>query len=137
MLLAAYAICFAALHLLAAQFGWYYSYPGIDILMHVGGGVFVAWTAYAYRGCVPGYRSLAPWAQALGLIACVGLVGIGWELLEAAADIWRLHAVGMPWGRLPHAFDLPPYNVRFDTLKDLVDDVVGGAIVAAAMLVRR
>ncbi len=122
---------FAFLHLLANQRGWYYDYPWIDIVAHLGGGVLVAWLAYAYRDRIRGYAALPRWAQAFGLVCFVALVGILWEFLELAADASRLRAWGATWADVPRLLDQPPFNLRWDTMKDLALDLLGGALTAA------
>lgn len=118
------------MHLLANQYGWYYAYSCVDIIMHIGGGIWVAWAAYAYMHRLRGYLALPRLVQALGVLCFVALVGVLWEFLEAGADAWRLHASGMPWAGVPGAFGLYPYDLRWDTLLDLFNDLVGGTIVA-------
>lgn len=135
-MLAAYAAAFTALHLAANLRGWYGAYWWIDAVAHVGGGIWVAWAAWAYRRRVPGYGALPAWAQALGILAFVALVGILWELYEAMADAWLIHAAGVPWSGVPEAFGMPPYDVRWDTLWDLANDLLGGLVVAACALLR-
>lgn len=127
--LAAYSVVFALVHQAANQLGWYYAYGGTDVLMHVGGGVWVAWAAWEYRDLVRGYAGLPRWAQAAGILAFVALVGVLWELLELGADVLRVRAAGASWSHVPRAMGLPPYDVRWDTLMDLVNDLVGGALV--------
>lgn len=134
--LAIYAIAFASAHLFANLCGWYEAYWWIDVVAHTGGGIWVGWVAYAYRRLVRGYDALPALAQALGILAFVALVGVLWELYEALADVWRIHAAGVPWSGVPAAFGLPPYDFRWDTLLDLLNDLMGGAIVAAVALVR-
>lgn len=130
-LLAAYSVAFAILHAAANQLGWYYAYWWMDVVTHLGGGIWVAWCAWTYRDLVRGYRQLPSWAQAAGILAFVALVGVLWELLELGADIARIRAAGASWSLVTAAMDLPPYDVRWDTLMDLVNDLLGGAIVAA------
>jgi hypothetical protein len=133
-LLAAYAVGFSMLHLYANTHGWYYAYPWIDIPMHLGGGIWVAWAAFAYRDRIRGYEALSPVVQALGVICFVALVGVSWELWEAFLDAWRLSASGMALARIPDAFALAPFNDRWDTLLDLVNDLVGATVVAVVWL---
>lgn len=135
-MLAVYAIAFTSLHVAANLYGWYEAYWWIDAVAHVGGGIWVAWAAYAYRHLVHGYEAMPPWVQAAGILAFVALVGVFWELYEAVADAWKIHAAGVSWSGIGEAFGLPPYDHRWDTLWDLFNDLLGGAIVAVVALVR-
>ncbi len=122
---------FSLLHITANTLGWYYAYTWIDIPMHILGGVFVAWVAIAYHGRIRGYKDLSAVMQVLGVIAVVALVGVLWELWEAFLDAYRIYAAGAALPDIVGAFQLAPYNDRWDTLFDLVNDIVGALATTA------
>ncbi|MBP6858368.1 MAG: hypothetical protein KBC33_00885 [Candidatus Pacebacteria bacterium] len=92
--------------------GYYYTIDGYDVFMHIAGGVgiglFVAALLRSYRqGALFSRRNVI-----LGVI----VIGIVWELFEI---VYKL--TGHPlWTKLYY----------IDTVKDMVDDVLGGAVVA-------
>lgn len=135
-LLAAYAVGFSIVHLTANLAGWYWAYWWFDIVMHVGGGVWVAWAAVWMAGRLDATRPLPAWITALGVLASVALVGVLWELLEAVADAYLILQAA-PFSGLVDGFGEAPFNGRFDSLLDLFNDLVGGAIVIAAWLIGR
>ena len=92
--------------------GYYYTIDSYDIFMHIAGGagigLFVAALLRSYRyGAFFSRRNII-----LGVI----VVGIVWELFEIFYEL-----TGHPlWTKLYY----------IDTIKDMIDDVLGGAIVA-------
>lgn len=134
--LAAFAVSFAILHYLANTLGWYTQYWWVDVAAHIAGGAWVAWTLYAFRHRIRGYAALPGVAQAIGILAAVALVGVLWEFLEAFTDIRRLMAWGTPLADVAAGFERAPFNVRWDTLADLFNDLVGGALVVIAATLR-
>ncbi len=101
------AVFVVALHGMASAFGWYWIFRWFDIPMHILGGVFAGYLGMI--GYVFATRNRRPpaWVSVLSALA----VGIAWEILE--------HQYGLA--------GLDPVH-RFDTLKDLVDDMMGGVI---------
>lgn len=135
--LAAYAVLFALLHLWANFSGWYYLYSSLDIPMHLGGGIWVAWVAVAYRNQIRGYTALPLWAQALGVIAVVGLVGAVWEVLEGAADALQLMRSGIALWDIPDLLGHTQSGIYWDTLFDLTNDLLGSCVVVLVWLIGR
>jgi len=135
-LLAAYAVGFSVLHLVANLAGWYLTCPWFDIPMHVGGGIWVAWAALEFGRRFEELARLQPWMTVLALFGAAALVGSLWELWEAAGDAWLL-AQGLPLAGIAAGFSAAPFNDRLDTLFDLVNDLVGAGIVSAAYLALR
>jgi hypothetical protein len=135
--LAAYAVLFALLHLAANVSGWYYLYPWLDIPMHLGGGIWVAWVAVVYRSEIRGYTALPLRAQALGVIAVVGLGGGVWEVLEGTADALQLMRSGIALWDIPDLLGHTQAGIYWDTLFDLTNDLVGSCVVVLAWLVGR
>lgn len=92
--------------------GYYYTIDSYDIFMHIAGGagigLFVAALLRSYRqGALFSRRNII-----LGVIA----VGIVWELFEIYYEL-----TGHPlWTKLYY----------IDTVKDMIDDVLGGVVVA-------
>ena len=107
------------LHLLSVWFGWYYIYTWIDNPLHVMGGAFVALLFLnlflVRKPQITFHHPLALFVLGLSFVAFIGIV---WELYEFFSDIFILHAYP--------PFSAPP-DLHFDTLKDLVNDLLGGA----------
>lgn len=104
----------AILYVLGFIFRWNYSIWWYDWLLHLLGGVWVAFMAgYFFKN--PLRRSGRP-AGILFLIAIAALVGVGWEIYEFTLDElffkeaarWRAQAGNT------------------DTMTDLIMDLVGG-----------
>lgn len=136
-LLAAYAVGFSIAHLALNFSGWYVTHPWVDIPMHVGGGVWVAWAALVFGSRLVPVRPLPAWLKALGVLGAVALVGVLWELWEAAGDAFLILSYGVPLRGVVDAFSFPPFNGRWDTLLDLFNDLLGGAIVTSTWLLTR
>lgn len=99
--------------------------------------MWVAWTAIAYRWRIPGYTALPARIQALGVICFVALIGVLWELLEAAADVYGLHTQGALLREIPDLLGTTRAGALWDTLYDLVNDILGAVVVAGIWLVQR
>ncbi len=137
MLLAAYSVGFSILHVALNLTGAYILHPWVDIPMHVGGGIWVAWAALAFGERLAPVRTLPAWLKVCGVIGAVALVGVLWELWEAVGDTYLILSGGVPLGDVPGAFGFAPFNARWDTLLDLFNDLVGGVLVAGAWLLTR
>jgi len=98
----------AVIHYLAIELSWYYSYPYIDIALHLLGGFTTALLVfYILRSA--GLSSSAEFA--LGMIALLLIVvTAGWEVFEQAFTIARDAGFSM------------------DTLSDVIFGFVGGLI---------
>ena len=106
------AIFVAVCNLVAIKFYFYWTESWVDIPMHIMGGALVAslglWAIY-----------FSPWKKWLGsggakiLYVSVGIafiIGFFWEVFELLAGITSLSVD------------------KIDTVKDLVDDIIGGLI---------
>lgn len=101
----------------------------VDIPMHIAGGMLVAWWAsLAFRdefltseaSVLRRQSKFKKFKSLIVIIAVVALIGVSWEMFEWTFD----HTVGA-------RYSLPPAQVsNNDTMKDLADDVLGGAIIA-------
>jgi len=91
-----------------------------DKVLHVLGGVAVAWMAMATLQNDIG--DLAWFKQALIVVAVACLIGVVWEFAEYASNFTR-HTYPL-WYHYFHGGDLA------DTLGDLAADVSGGAVFA-------
>lgn len=92
--------------------GLYVTFDGYDIFMHIAGGLGIGLLVAAFleRNAPLEYRSRRM------IILCVLLAGIIWELFEAYFNI-----AGAPVGTKLY---------WIDTVKDLIDDCLGGLIIA-------
>lgn len=100
-------------HSLGISDGFYLSIKSYDIFAHILGGVGIGFfTAGVLRTLLPGMVK----NTVLTTILIVFIVGLGWEAFEVYFNI-----AGYPFGTKLY---------YIDTVKDLVDDVIGGAIAA-------
>ena len=92
-----------------------------DTLLHFSGGVWVAlFLLRMLRSAASPVRFANWWWRALGIVACVALVGVLWEFYEFFAD--RI-ILGAAYKNQPSVFD---------TMLDLFADILGGLAVALA-----
>jgi hypothetical protein len=93
------------LHILANNLYLYWTYRQIDIPIHILGGVMSG------LFILTGLRYMS-WSESLKYVVtgCL-IIGIGWELLEFFYKVQ----------------DITPYYY-LDTVKDLLDDCIGGVI---------
>ena len=96
-----------ALHAAASYFGWYWIFRWFDIPMHILGGVFAGYLGMVIYMFRTGRKNPSLWIPLLTAL----IVGIAWEFLENAYGVSGLNAV-----------------YRFDTIKDIIDDMMGGVI---------
>ncbi len=98
--------------------------PWFDIPMHLLGGAVTAWAVFAFfldatrRPSIP---KLPRWCILFMVVGGVALVGIIWEFAEFGVDVLRGSSL---------------QGGLVDTMKDLFDDLVGGAL-TALILIRR
>lgn len=93
-------------HVVADKFFLYWTVPIIDIPMHILGGIMAglfAGVALMAAGKSQTFR---------GIILGSLIVGIGWEILELVT----------------HAAEPSLWWYKYDTAKDLIDDMIGGTI---------
>ncbi len=100
---------FASLH------HWYVRYHGLDILMHILGGIGLAFAINWIITTIAPRYSPTFWY----IILLTFLAGVAWEAMEAVNDI-----AGAPVGTAAY---------YLDTAKDIVNDTLG-AIIAAFFL---
>jgi len=108
------------LHYCGVIFGWYYAVFWFDILMHIIGGIFIgALFVYLFRV----RRNFLKTESVLTFIILGAgftvLVGVLWEFYEFFMDV----VIFKQYSLLN-----TPGEIHFDTLKDLFNDIVGGAI---------
>ena len=120
ILLAVIALIFVV-HSAAVALSWYYLYPWIDIPMHIASGFWIGLLFfYLFFERQQILRGELNFIQIAFL--CTGFVafiGAGWEVYEYLLEVFVIHL--MPFGG-----SVP--GLHFDTLKDLFDDTVGGAL---------
>jgi hypothetical protein len=103
------------------QWSLYERSPRVDDILHLTGGIAVAWMLHAVLK-----DELAPLSKPLRAAFIIGgacLVGVLWEFAEYASNFapaW--------WYRYLHSGDLP------DTLRDLAADILGASIAAFGAL---
>lgn len=115
-------IVILAFHFFANLFNWYNTIWWLDILMHLVGGGWVALTAYHLLFAGEKSRLASSFERFVLVIGLVALIGVLWEFYEYLSDVYLLKV--HPLTSAPNPRLLP------DTLKDLFNDLVGGAIVA-------
>ena len=111
-------------HGLATVRNWYVAYPWIDNPLHIAGGIFIGLLFYYLffvRHRVFAMTSFLP-VITLGL-GFVALFGVLWEFYEFFLDVWFFHA---------HPLLGEPGYILFDTLKDLMNDLIGGFLALIA-----
>ncbi len=106
--------------------GLYYVFPHFDKVMHVAGGLAIAWFALSlFQDELVRWR---PWRQALVLLGVTCLVGVVWEFAEYLANFSRTsYPLLYHWF---HGGDLA------DTLGDLAADLTGGSLFVLWALAR-
>lgn len=105
----------AILHFFASDGHWYVRYPGFDILMHILGGLALAFSIFwIIKTFLPKYEP-----NFWSLIVLTLALGFAWEAMETMYDI-----AGAPVGTTKY---------YWDSAKDLVNDMLG-AIIAAFLL---
>lgn len=100
----------AGLHLVASDGHWYVRYPGFDILMHILGGVGLAFSIYWILVTSFPKFTCTFWH----IVELTFLAGFCWEAFETMYDI-----AGAPvWTE----------HYYLDSIKDLVNDTLGAII---------
>ena len=98
--------------------GLYWSVPAYDVYMHILGGIGIGLAIVGF------IRSNFQKLENKGVVVIIGVmvVGIIWELFEAYFNV-----AAAPVGTRAY---------YIDTVKDLIDDIVGGALVAQYVIKR-
>lgn len=111
-----------ALHVIGSYFSWYWVYPWFDILVHIFSGLWVGlvmlWLALSL-GEINSMREYMIKSLLIAVISAL-LVGVVWELVENFSQVVFVNASGY----------------AFDTILDLLNDVIGG-LLAFLYFVRR
>ena len=114
-----------AVHYLATWYGWYYSVWWLDIPLHAMGGAFIGVLFFylfrARHNVLENVNTIPFIILGVGFVATIGIV---WEFYEFWTDVWLLHK---------YAADNFPGWVHGDTLLDLLNDMLGGAVAIAAL----
>lgn len=128
-LLFIFIVIIALLHTLGILYGWYGPDSWFDIPMHLAGGAFVALLFHYLFGVrhpmLAGTHPLSIFIFAMGFVA---LIGILWEFYEFLADVFFLQT---------HSFFSAPPDILSDTLIDLANDLIGGAVATFLLLLRK
>ena len=93
-------------HVIADRFYLYWTIPNIDVPVHILGGIMAG--LFVGVGLLI-FRQPETWAK---VVFFTFLIGVGWEVLEV----------------ITHAVDVTVWWYPYDTLKDLIDDIIGGTI---------
>lgn len=104
-LLLGLGLVLAVTHNLAYQYSWYWHYWWLDLLMHLGGGAFIAGVTLL-SGAVQ---------RPLKVVAVVLTVGVAWEVFELVTKITYSRSYAL------------------DTSLDLLMDVCGALLLCAIM----
>jgi len=96
----------------AGMNGLYFTVPSYDIFMHILGGIGIGLAVSAGIKLHGNKVIHKKWFIVIGVL----IVGLVWEFFEIYFDI-----TGFPLWSTPHIID---------TVKDLIDDMIGGGIVA-------
>jgi len=95
----------ATLHFIFLATDLYYTHPLVDIPVHMLGGAVIASGIFWLSSFIPAVKR-PTWSQMFTIILIVGLVWEIWEILVGAVDMSDSY-------------------YAFDTVKDMIDDVVG------------
>jgi hypothetical protein len=129
LLLALSIVAIALLNFAGLQFEWYVAARWMDIPMHIAGGAWIAlafwYVAHDRLKAISFEKKWLVFAAGVGVVA---IVGIFWEIWELILSVYIKEQF-----TLFHA----PGDVYFDTLKDLFDDLVGGALALGVLITRK
>ena len=97
--------------------------------MHIAGGAWLGlafW--YVFKNRLNAFALEKKWIVFVAGIGVVATIGIFWEIWELVLGVY-----------IKEQYTLlnAPGDVHFDTLKDLFDDLVGGALVLGVLITRR
>lgn len=116
-------------HILALFFSWYWTFAGLDVLLHFAGGAWVALIFLWWVRRSPADTGFARSCVALAVmtLSFTAFAGVLWEFFEFMFDI----TIGTPL-ELPNA----QLGLR-DTLSDLVFDLLGAGFVLSILKLQR
>lgn len=116
-------------HFINSANNWYRETPWVDIPQHIGAGVLAAlvfyWLSYYFRDSLNLSRS--PRLTIFLVLGWTALLGVSWEFYEFIHD-----EIVVSFGL---KFQLAQLS-NFDTMKDLLDDLLGGLALAIFMRLR-
>ncbi len=121
-------VCIALFNFAGLQFGWYITARWMDIPMHIAGGVWLGlafW--YVAHDRLKAFSFEKKWMVFVAGVGAVAIIGIFWEIWELILGVYI---------KKQYTLFNSPGDVHFDTLKDLFDDLVGGAIAMYALVTR-
>lgn len=104
----------------------YYAIPYFDKMLHLLGGVAVAWFALAFI-----QKDIAPitiWKQLIIVVGIATLIGVVWEWAEYGSNFTK-HSVPL-WYHYFHGGSIA------DTLGDLAADILGATIFSGWAIMR-
>jgi len=111
-------------HVLGMFRDWYHTIPDYDVPMHLLGGAWVVLFIFYLTDkgfpFLPSNYQRRPLISLCTLVAFAALVGVFWELFEYSFDVFIAHKYVL----------IPSQDGLLDTIKDLVDDVLGGGVMA-------
>jgi len=114
-------VLIAVYHAGAIANKWYFYYNYTDIVMHLLGGFFLAYTFWWVLMRLKGKGHSLPPSVMLGLMICVTLIiGLGWELFE--------YRFGLTYPEHGNAYAM-------DTIMDLCMDLWGAIIAGFALVI--
>lgn len=130
-ILLALIVLIAAAHIIGSANSWYWKFLWLDTIMHLLGGAWVALLfVYLFEERFKllnlSKNFLATLILAIGFVLFVGVL---WEFFEYFRDAYIAH--------VPQNTPRPHPNLYLDTLKDLLNDSLGGAVVTAFWFVNR
>lgn len=129
LLLAVFVIIIALFNFAGLQFGWYITARWMDIPMHIAGGAWLGlafW--YVFKNRFNAFALEKKWIVFVAGIGVVATTGIFWEIWELVLGVYI---------KEQYTLFNAPGDVHFDTLKDLFDDLVGGALALGVLITRR
>ena len=121
-----FVLIIGAAHILGSFKSWYWTYSWFDTPMHLAGGAWVALLFFYlfeehFRVFDSKKNFLFTITVALGFVA---LIGILWEFYEYFHDAFI--------SRLPPNTPRPHPNLYIDTMKDFLNDLIGGTLAILA-----
>jgi len=119
-LILVFAVVIFGIHIPATAFGWYYALSWLDIPMHILGGAWLGLIFYyIFRIRKPELGAKNNWSFFVFGLGFVMLVGVVWEFYEFFFDVFIFKK---------YPLMASPPDVHFDTMLDLLDDIIGAAV---------
>lgn len=104
--------CLLAIHFMSSYFSWYWTFPWLDMLVHILSGLWVALVVLWVASVFNQVNSLKEYRIKVFLVSLVAatLFGVIWELIE---NFGQFISVGAP-------------SYSWNTATDILGDIVGG-----------